>query len=136
MSDQNRRKTDFIDIGDIEQLIAEEKDPRARLHLLILHKFNIALSNNIEATTEVMKKFESHVEEYNAAKNQGQGAAKVFNRIFLPMIAILQTVAIYFWSDIHDTIKTLQSSVITISTEQARRSVVLEQVQNYMKEHK
>ena len=135
-----RRTVDKLDVGDdIEKLLTEEQDPRTKLQLLILYKLSVAVTSTIAIATETADELEKHKTEYAANINKGRGAWGIFVKILLPLVAAIivtmQGLVIYFWGDIHDSVKMLQSSVVTVSTEQARRSVVIEQMVEYMRTH-
>ena len=139
-TDQKRRAMDKLDVGeDIEKLLTEEKDSRTKLQLLILYKLSVGVSSVIDIATKTADELEKHKKEYAANLNKGRGAWGVFLKIILPLIAsmivAMQGLVIYFWGDIHDSLKILQSSMVTISTEQARRSSVIEQTQEYIRTH-
>jgi hypothetical protein len=78
-----RRASDHRPL-DIENMIAEENDPRQRAFLIVLNSINNNLNANTKTTTEVAEKLDAHLTNYEqhtmdeaALINKGIGAWKV-----------------------------------------------------------
>ena len=78
----------------IDALIAQEEDGKARLTLMVMSSINKSISANTELTYAVHKEvrglkieLENHIEETEAAKNQGKGILKVM-QVLIPALWI------------------------------------------------
>lgn len=146
MTTINRRETDSREQHDIDKLIAEENDPKTRLHLMVMNSMNRNLIANTEATnavatmvTNVSKDLEAHVERFeshttaeeayikqqDAIINKGKGAWQVIAYV----IGGVQLIGLGIWgyasaeiSDIHTSIR----SVEKVTTDLDKRVTVIE----------
>lgn len=143
-----RRETDSKEQHDIDKLIAEENDPKVRLHLMVMNSMNRNLIANTDATnavaamvTNVSKDLEAHVESFEAHTraeeayikqqdariNQGKGAWRVIAYV----IGGVQVLGLGIWgyasneiSSIHNSISVVEKSTIDLD----KRLTVLERL--------
>lgn len=140
-----RRISDFDEMEDnrhqaeIEQLIAEEEDPRKRLHLIVLNRINLSLVANTNTVRSVSEKLEEHLEnfekrtrEQDELVNKSKGAWKVM----IYVLGFLQVVGIGLWTTVSDDLKFLHKSVAEISTEQARRAERIRFIEDHIQRYK
>lgn len=139
-----RRASDFEDMensrhqADIDQLIAEEEDPRKRLHLIVMNRINLSLVANTQTIKNVSDKLEAHLEaferrskEQDALVNKGKGAW----RVIAVVLGILQVGSVWLGSVIIDDMKRTHEDIKSIATEQARRDVRIRYVEEYVARH-
>ena len=81
--EMNRRATDKR-VHNIEEMIAEENDPRQRSFLIVLNSINNSLLANTRTITEVSGKLDAHLTAFEAKSaedtallNKGRGAWKI-----------------------------------------------------------
>lgn len=140
-----RRISDFNEMEDnrhqaeIEQLIAEEEDPKKRLHLIVLNRINLSLVANTNTVKSVSEKLESHLEnfekktrEQDELVNKSKGAWKVM----IYVLGFLQIVGIGMWTTVSDDLKFLHKSLAEIATEQAHRAERIRFLEDSIKDKK
>lgn len=144
----SRRDSDSKEQHDIDKLIAEENDPKVRLHLMVMNSMNRNLIANTEATNavagmvaNVSRDLEAHVENFeahttaeeayikqqDAIVNKGKGAWQVIAYV----IGGVQIIGLGIWgyasaeiSGIHESISIVEKSTIDLD----KRLTVLERV--------
>lgn len=139
-----RRIGDFDDMSssrhqdDIEQLIAEEEDPRKRLYLIVMNRINLSLVANTQTIQKVSDKLEAHLEsfekrskEQDAIVNKGKGAW----RVIAVVLGFLQLGSVWLGSVIIDDMKRTHEDIKVIATEQARRDIRIKNVEDYVARH-
>ncbi|MDD4971862.1 MAG: hypothetical protein PHT07_20750 [Paludibacter sp.] len=110
---------------DIENLIAEENDPKVRLQLIVMNRINKSLIENTRTTLDIVKQanefgeqlsahiknFELHRQYQDEIQNKGKGAWIVFAKV----IGAVQIVGLGIWgyasneiSDIHGGLHSLE----------------------------
>lgn len=115
MSDQpQRRASDIDEQHEIERLIQQENDPKARLHLMILNRISISLIANTQTINDVATKLDEHLTSYEeqskntaAAVNQGKGAWKVVSWV----LGLVQVVGLGIWASVGADIKHIHESI-------------------------
>jgi isocitrate lyase len=112
MVEHNRR---YDDGGktEIDDLIKQENDPKARAILLVLQNINVSLMANTQAVNDTDKQLKQHMnevakrtEENNALINKGRGMWNVIS----VCLAIVQAGLIYFMGMYLSDIKSLHVS--------------------------
>jgi hypothetical protein len=121
---------------NIEDMIANENDPKQRAFLIVLNSINNSLLANTSTIREVSTKlethltlFESHAEAEEALMNKGRGAWTVLAWV----LGILQVAGFGLWSlarndlaEIHSSLSALASS----DTDMNHRLGLIEQIEN------
>ena len=107
----NRRSTDNQSL-DINQLIADESDPKQRAFLIVLHNINLSLEANTKTVKDIGDRLEEHITKFTDHANneqimvaQGKGAWKVMAWV----LGVAQLVVIGLWT----TVKTDLASLNT-----------------------
>lgn len=115
----------MTDPNMIEQMIADESDPKNRTFLLILNNINKSLCLNTETIINVSNKldahltrFEEHTEKEEKLINQGKGAWKVVSWV----LGIVQVVGLAIWVDSRKEI----SDIHSLQHEDRARVMILE----------
>lgn len=123
-----RRATDP---DHIEEMIAEESDPKDRAFLLVLNNINKALVQNTDTIREIAKKLDAHVAKFeshtaieDAMLNQGKGAWRVTAWV----IGVVQVVGLAVWADsraeieaMHKEIQSHEVRVTVLEKQDSRR---------------
>jgi hypothetical protein len=124
----NRQETDSKEQHDIDKLIAEENDPKVRLHLMVMNSMNRNLIANTEATNAVAgmvssvdKDLKAHLENFD--KHTADEAARVkahdellsngrFGwKIASGIIAIVQVLGLVIWDSVSSDIKSIHTAI-------------------------
>ena len=107
----NRRSTDNQSL-DINQLIADESDPKQRAFLIVLHNINLSLEANTKTVKDIGDRLEEHITKFTDHANneqimvaQGKGAWRVMAWV----LGVAQLVVIGLWT----TVKTDLASLNT-----------------------
>lgn len=130
-SDNDRRQQ-----VEIERLIGEEGDPKARLQLMILNRINLALIANTNVTNSIRSDLDQHLEifaartkEQDAMLNKGRGAWWVVTSALVGAQVLFGAL----WMTVRDDIKSTNAKseaavvrVIEVEKEQARRTAKFE----------
>ena len=105
----NRRSTDNQSL-DINQLIADESDPKQRAFLIVLHNINLSLEANTKTVRDIGDRLEEHITKFTDHANneqimvaQGKGAWRVMAWV----LGVAQLMVIGLWT----TVKTDLSSL-------------------------
>lgn len=129
MITQKRREIDNPDQLEIERLIAEENDPKVRLHLMVMNRINLSMIANTESTREVaatvqmigtkldnhLTHFEEHIRAEDAVINKGKGAWMIFAKV----IACVQVIGLGIWGYAANEIKGIHSALHNAETADA-----------------
>ena len=105
----NRRSTDNQSL-DINQMIADEADPKQRAFLIVLNSINNSLEANTKTVRDIGEKLENHIVKFTDHANneqvlmaQGKGAWRVMAWV----LGVAQLMVIGLWT----TVKTDLSSL-------------------------
>lgn len=130
-SDADRRQQE-----DIERLIADEEDPKARLQLMILNKINLALIANTNVTNSIRNDLDQHLEifakrsqEQDALLNKGRGAWWVVTSALVGAQVLFGALWMTIRDDIKNTNTKVEQAIVKINDvamEQAKRSARLD----------
>lgn len=119
-SDSDRRQQ-----VEIERLIGEEGDPKARLQLMILNKINLALIANTNVTNSIRNDLDQHLEifaertrQQDALLNKGRGAWWWISG----SLVLAQVLVGTLWMTVRDDIRGLRADTASVMIEQAKRS--------------
>lgn len=124
--DQNRRASDNR-AHNIEDMIAEENDPKQRAFLIVLNAINQSLLANTRTIRDISEKlddhltnFEEHAAEDAAMQNKGKGAWKVAAWV----LGAAQIAGLATWTTVSSDLKsiheTLQAGQVTDARIEAR----------------
>jgi hypothetical protein len=114
------RRADMEAQKQIEDLIQDENDPRARTHLLVLYQLSTGLTDNIGAVRALIDEMkalrqdhDAHVKEEEKILQQGRGAWKIFAWVLITA----QSVIGFLYIEHLQALKALQVSVVTLQKE-------------------
>lgn len=120
------RRHDDGDKIEIDDLIKQENDPKARAILLVLQNINISLMANTQAVNDTDTQLKRHMvevakrtEENNALLNKGRGMWNVISIC----LAIVQAGLVYFMGMYIADIKSLHVDDLALD----KRVLILEQ---------
>jgi hypothetical protein len=143
MEQKDRRSYDISDAdrrqqAEIERLITEEEDPKARLTLMVLNKINLALVANTNVTNSIRNDLDEHLKvfavrakEQDELINKGRGAWWVISG----GLVLAQVIFGALWMTIRDDVRIIRSDTSATMVEQAKRSSrldTLEQTVGYL----
>ena len=128
MALNNRRETDSKEQHDIDKLIAEENDPKVRLHLMVMNSMNRNLIANTEATNAVAsmvsnvdKDLKSHIESFEVHTAEESKRIKEHDEIISNgrfgwkilswIIGIVQVLGLIIWSNTSADIKSIHTAI-------------------------
>lgn len=109
---------------NIEHLIGEENDPQQRAILIILNNINLSLMATTETTRSLAEKFDAHMTDYEALRNKGVGAW----RVFVWGIGIAQAVSFSVCMWMLQDLASLHSQVISGQVTDARHTERIDQM--------
>ena len=108
---KNRRTTDNQSL-DINQLIADESDPKQRAFLIVLHNINLSLEANTNTVRDIGDRLEEHITKFTDHTNneqvlmaQGKGAWRVMAWV----LGIAQIMVISLWSTVKSDLSSLNA---------------------------
>lgn len=124
----NRRETDSKEQHDIDKLIAEENDPKVRLHLMVMNSMNRNLIANTEATHAVagmvsnvdmdlkahLANFELHTAEEakrNIAHDRLISNGKFGWKIASWVIGVVQVLGLVIWNSASTDINAIHAAI-------------------------
>lgn len=107
----NRRSTDNQSL-DINQLIADESDPKQRAFLIVLHNINLNLEANTKTIRDIGDRLEEHITKFTDHANnehlmvaQGKGAWKVMAWV----LGVAQLMVIGLWTTVKTDLASLNA---------------------------
>ena len=107
----NRRSTDNQSL-DINQLIADESDPKQRAFLIVLHNINLSLEANTKTVRDIGDRLEEHITKFTDHANneqimvtQGKGAWRVMAWV----LGVAQLMVIGLWTTVKTDLASLNA---------------------------
>lgn len=104
-----RRLTDN-DQQDIEDLIAQENDPKIRLQLMVMNRINLSLIANTKTIEDVADKLDNHLEIYQQNTEQSEALinkGKGFWRATAFFLGLLQFIGAGLYYNFTNQVKEL-----------------------------
>lgn len=132
-----RRAVDRGQQEEIEDLIAQEQDPKIRLQLMVMNRINLSLVENTNTIQEINSKLETHLTNFaehtktnEALVNKGRGAWRVVIYVF----SFLQIAAISTTAYIVRQQENYRNEILEVKTEQIRRSVYIDAFKKHLED--